>query len=825
MSQQTTQSSIKAAIAWCLAWGDGIEPNHPIEQLQEFRQAILQGDPVTSASLNLILSQTETLLSSSEDGFQLPQTRADLEKLIADHSELYKAKIGLVYGGVTKVKGYVFESADLQEIRGASGLLDRINLIDLPAFFGAEQAEHLPQFRQCQEATDYCQQIVRQNWLDQKEAFQGLSKALIPELIIYSTGGNILAFCPVAFVDNLADAIEQRYAEETLTANSCAVGRSFRLLETRLGVLTEPLSSMRWLDWYQENKASPIVKQILGLSIDATPNESEIKALFEQQKSFNELVRQLTIDFEQRRSGAISSCRSSRRYPPIFETHPYLRRDEGEHRSAILRATSSSEQAEAALPGEPWISEPDARKRLMGQITKRELNGKLPSWWTESCLEWPSVVHGSQYQQNVHESWVRRFEDYLESNGGERASAYYPTSRLKSDVQEARSLREIADCFAAKPDAQTGRLVREPNSPSGSGYVAFIYADGNNMGGYIRRKIQTPQQYQSFSRDIFEATTEAVYQALYQHLKPRRYKPGPDSSRKKKEEIWIYPFEIVAVGGDDVLLIVPADNALEVASAVGKVFEARLKDKYSTAETYTPEDVHRYRSAQMPTGKQQCELSMSAGVLITAQNTPFYYAEDLTNQLMKSAKKRAKALRKKQYYGGTVDFLVMKAVTMISSNVSEFRKQGLTRAQIGQPTLKQYAAPYTLYELDALLNTAQVLKAAQFPRSQLYQIRSLLERDKQTAILNYRYFRLRLKSKAAQAQLEAIFEDGWCQPKDPNNKGNLAPWMSYKARDPVDKTQKRTAYETLWRELVDLYPFVEALQETSDVTTPIETRQ
>ncbi|MEL6326251.1 MAG: type III-B CRISPR-associated protein Cas10/Cmr2, partial [Cyanobacteria bacterium J06626_23] len=273
---------------------------------------------------------------------------------------------------------------------------------------------------------------------------------------------------------------------------------------------------------------------------------------------------------------------------------------------------------------------------------------------------------------------------------------------------------------------------------------------------------------------------------------------------------------IVAVGGDDVLLIVPADKALEVVTTLCKTFEEKLKHKYPAKQGYKPKSAYRYHPESMPEEHQsQGQLSMSAGMLITAQNTPFYYAEDLTSQLMKSAKKRAKSLKKNvHYYGGTVDFLVMRSVTMISSDVAQFRKQGLTNTQAGH-RLKQYAAPYTLYELEALLETAQALKAAEFPRSQLYQIRSLLERGKQTAILNYRYFRLRLASKAAQQELETIFEKGWCYPRDERNGGNLAPWMSYKEKDPLDKTQERTAYETLWRELVDLYPFIEFPKTTA----------
>lgn len=805
MPNSSDNKSVQIAIAWCLAWGEAPEPKHPITA-DALRQAVLTGKPADSPALQAVLKQTEALLSLSESDFAFPKNRTELEQLKSAHEALWASKIGLVYGGVTKVKSYVFESADLHEIRGASGLLDRINLVDLPAFFHAETSN---QFPQCQQATEYCSNVIRENWL--KKHFSGLSDALIPELIIYSTGGNILAFCPVAYAEQLADAIERRYTEETLTANSCAVARSFRLLETRLGLLPEEPSQTRWLDWYLENRTHPLMPQLLGTVKNHTLSEDKVKEIFEQQKSFSELVTQLTIAFEQRRSGqdAEGSVRPSRRYPPMFETHPYLQRDENEQRSAIFKAKNKTDDKNAGLPGEPWFSEVTARKRLMGQLTKR--NFDRLQWWTDSKLEWPSVVPEGRFDKSVAQSWVKRFEDYLEKPD---SGNYYPTSVNKGQVEESRSLQEIADSSI-------------PHGSSGNGFVGFIYADGNNMGGYIRRKIKTPQEYKAFSKDVFEATIVAVYKALRKHLKPRRYKPDASSSRENKKEIWLYPFEIVAVGGDDVMLVVPADKAIAVAETLAKEFEEILGNRYQLTDTaYVPKDVHRYHADDMPTGIHQSELSMSAGVLIAAKNTPFYYAEELTQQLMKSAKKRAKKLREKNYYyGGTVDFLVMKSVTMISSNIQQFRSQGLTRAQIDRPTLKQYAAPYTIYELGKLLKTAQVLKGSDFPKSQLYQIRSLLERGKQTAILNYRYFRLRLANKAAQQQLETIFEKGWCQPKDSDNRGNLAPWMSYQETDPTTDpaadSDKRTAYETIWRELVDLYPFIPETPLESE--TPLET--
>ena len=157
------------------------------------------------------------------------------------------------------------------------------------------------------------------------------------------------------------------------------------------------------------------------------------------------------------------------------------------------------------------------------------------------------------------------------------------------------------------------------------------------------------------------------------------------------------------------------------------------------------------------------------------------------------------------YHGGTIDFLSMKSVTMLSSQIVEFRDQGLTR-----DNLRFYAAPYTLHEIGGLIEVVKILKSANFPRSQLYQLRSLLENGKQTAIINYRYFRVRLKD--GQSELKEHFEEAWCKPK--TNNGSLAPWMSVQKDDKTEKD--KTMYETIWRDLVDIYNFVEDSEAVSE---------
>lgn len=772
---------ITTGITWCLAWGEQRQPQFDLSVLQQMRQALNEGTDVPEEVRSLVeqVQQLETL--------DFPNTLDELKQLTQQYPTLWNSQIGLIYGGATKIKQYVFEAAKLPDIRGASALLDRINLVDIPAFFGEPHSSP---------------QISR--WLNKN--FPQLETALIKELLIYYKGGNILAFCPAAFVDDLANAIEKRYTEETLTANSCAVGSTFKLLELRYGLLKDSIEDTPWLEWYHRNHENSLVKAYFD-----QPDVDDLSKAFQNRKSFNELAGKLAALFNQRRNGNnFQDGRLTRRYPPMFETHPYLRRDESDRRAAIAPAKH--------LPGEPWLSDALARKRIVGQRSKGE-GDRGQKWWTDKNSAWRWQVGQIKqiWNSGKLESWVVKFKNFLkETNLHNRYYQNVPEQKPDQTVKEARSLREIANASNLK------------------GFVGYIYADGNNMGGYIQKEIKTPEDYKQFSEDIFEATENSVYEALAQHLKPHKLSNLNDADNQHQNGTWIHPFEIITIGGDDVLLIVPANKALAIAKTIGEEFEKQLlkpekQRRYAADKDYTPKSVHRYQSQQL-SGSNQCKLSMSTGVLITAEDTPIYYAEKLTTQLLKSAKKQAKLLKKEHdYCGGTVDFLVMKSVTMISSNIGDFRAQGLIKPGSGEQKLKLYAAPYTLHELGGLLETAKVLKEVNFPRSQLYQIRSFLEQGKNTAILNYRYFRTRLQEKKHQHKLKEQFEEAWCEAK--TNNGNLAPWMTdigsiiknlmlllffetfpreqFRLQYVVLSFLRQLTYETIWRELVDLYPFIE----------------
>lgn len=787
VEQNSTTSQLdplSIGIAWCLAWGEGREPQFELSILEQMRQALSEGkEEEVPIEVRAIVEQLREFNSIPEKG--LLNT---LEELQQRYPDLWNQQtpIGLVYGGPTKIKQYVFESDKIQEIRGASALLERINSIDLPAFFGKIYKK-----QKSSKFTAYCDAVKR--WLDEsyppEKNSRRLSEALIEELIVYSTGGNILAFCPAAFVNDLANAIERRYTEETLTANSCAVGDTFKLLEIRFGLLKEPIETTPWLEWYHQNSEKPLVQAYFGKLNKkekelCNPQPDSLEEIFENRKSFNEIAAKLAIQFHQRRSGNDSRDRLTRRHPPMFETHPLLVRDGSNSRLAVFSAER--------LPGEPWFSEASARKRLVGERAKTG-EPEIPQWYKDSQLKW---------ERGPLESWVQKFKRFLKDNPQLHHQYYQDID--PEQVETAQSLTHVSN--------------------ASKNFIAYIYADGNNFGGFIQ-KIRTPKAYKKFSDDTAKAIEVAVYQALASHLHPHTLSGLNDEESTLSDGDIIHPFEIITIGGDDILLVVPANQGLAIAKTIGEQFEkillkevslvgVEIKGNYRIKLPDSPIDLskyHRYRSHEAIIS--HCKLSLSIGVLIAAKNTPIYYAQKLAEQLLKSAKERAKELKQQGYCGGILDFLTLKSVTMISSSIKEFRNEGLTNSVNGLE-LKMYAAPYTLHEISGLLETVKALKQSDFPRSQLYQIRSLLERGKHTAILNYLYFRTRLKK--GKGELIEKFEQSWCKPKDEANRGTLAPWMSLK------RTGSPTIYETIWRDLVDIYEFIEVPeQEASNLNADV----
>ncbi len=400
-----------------------------------------------------------TLTAPNGDILYVISGRADFDQHPLNLLPTELQKVRLVHGGATKIKGYVFESAKLPEMRGASALLDRINQVDSRGFF--------------------------------RDA---------PECIIYANGGDLLALAPADTEQSVVDELEACYAQQTLTAQSVFVDNVYTLLELQYGL--QPTKF--WVDDYEARlQAITHEQQQLLRVYYGEPERQEQpgwtdRLLFHLRKGFGECTTQLALKRTWRRDGNTSAGqvqgeRMARRLPN-FETTPFGQYCSScDRRMAVVRVPDLNDA----------LCESCLRKRWIGWYMRHE--DKEYSDLFQALTEWkPRLIETAQPNDNVAEvfrPWHRQFETYLAASGGELVSRYWHEVRDATSawVDMPENIDQIGQ--AAKPE----------------GYVGLVYADGNNVGALIE-KIRTAGFYRQFATRLFYATQAAVFDALATHV-------------------------------------------------------------------------------------------------------------------------------------------------------------------------------------------------------------------------------------------------------------------------------------------------------------------
>ncbi len=311
--------------------------------------------------------------------------------------------------------------------------------------------------------------------------------------------------------------------------------------------------------------------------------------------------------------------------------------------------------------------------------------------------------------------------------------------------------------------------IAEHSKPSN--YIGFVYADGNRMGETIKDMGRNfpddalaKQAYRAFSKIVDQATREAAVRAVLQHVGTIA-----KATRDGKPARFV-PTEFVLAGGDDLILVVPAHAALEVAACFISLYQAK---------TFTLQDEWK-KQGKLPDFFAQKGLTTSAGVVIAHASYPASQLMGLAGELMKLAKRKAAESNRLE---GTLDFMVLHSAG--SEKVKERRKEYQTQAGI---TLTE--RPYTATEAFKLIERIQALKRADVPRTKLQALYPVLFEG------------------VMQAQFEAL------QIKERlMATGDLTAGSPLKALDELSRFPFREVSDAKWTtplsELIELYDFVQ----------------
>jgi CRISPR/Cas system-associated protein Cas10 (large subunit of type III CRISPR-Cas system) len=282
------------------------------------------------------------------------------------------------------------------------------------------------------------------------------------------------------------------------------------------------------------------------------------------------------------------------------------------------------------------------------------------------------------------------------------------------------------------------------------GYIGFIALDGNHIGSLLD-KPATVEAYRSFSEGLYDLTQKQTFTALKCYGRPCGK---------------VAPFEIVLIGGDDVLLITAADIAIEIALAIARGYEEQSQE-------------HVLAKSELPGERKK--LTMACGVVLAHADFPIPAMHTLAESLQKSAKKLCAA---QEYQTGAIDFQV---VSGSDSDLDEMRR------------LIPHRRPYTLDEMKQLLKYIRDFRVEGFPTSQLQGMyQALFESEVNAQLASIATLgRLGQRNEKQYELLRGFFSHFGVE-----FDGQLPPWDA----------NKRSALA----DLVELYPFIQTQKERRD---------
>jgi hypothetical protein len=297
----------------------------------------------------------------------------------------------------------------------------------------------------------------------------------------------------------------------------------------------------------------------------------------------------------------------------------------------------------------------------------------------------------------------------------------------------------------------------------GKEYLGLIYADANSMGKALE-KLETLQEVKDFAEGIDNAVFEAMGHAIRTHL------PAQGDT---------FPFDILLVGGDDIVIVTPANKAIQVAHTLAEKFR-------ESTEKYT----------------------LSIGVVLAPVKYPFSLQHILVEETLKAAKesgaKQARnASSNDKQEQSRVNFVVITGNTSLN-----YQKQyeEMHRKSTANNKNEFYATlrPYALSDLKWLLDQLKQGNERRLGRTKLHQLReAILKLNQTTTILESLALLRNWKKEERDFIKQMVQTFDMRLTSRQQQMGTLFPW----SLDGKKSSDDLTIYRTPLLDFIELYDF------------------
>lgn len=301
------------------------------------------------------------------------------------------------------------------------------------------------------------------------------------------------------------------------------------------------------------------------------------------------------------------------------------------------------------------------------------------------------ILSQASYEKRQQGTEVRRsglwaqWMKYLESGAQSWPSDEY------WDKLRCESLTDIGDCS------------------SWDGYIGVVYADGNSMGKIIKA-LDLPETYRQFSRIVDKSIREACFTALSQVCELEV--GNVQEALKKQKPFKSLPADILLLGGDDLLVALPADRALDFALKATEMFERLTQEKIKALKDEKAQEFFRVQLDNQG-------FTISCGVAIAKSNYPFYLLLDLAEELLKNAKRKDSHYSQPAEHGASrIDFHVVVGANSYALKQVREKTYQITDNASTPRTLRPLSCP----QLEKLRVSVQTLRKSGFPHSKLHEL-------------------------------------------------------------------------------------------------------
>ena len=236
-------------------------------------------------------------------------------------------------------------------------------------------------------------------------------------------------------------------------------------------------------------------------------------------------------------------------------------------------------------------------------------------------------------------------------------------------------------------------------------YMGLIYADGDSMGKVLE-SLENLDQIKKFSKAVDDAIYQAVHEAILAYLSPGdKY----------------FPFDILMLGGDDLVMVTTAHKALEVSMKITEKFSELTKACL---------------------GKP---LTLSVGVAIAHTKFPFLSLLELTEQALKFAKKEV--VKRKRHVQDTAKEGLINFIVMSNSNNLDFDTHHRETLSDKDENVYRTLRPYSPADMRYIIETIRSLKRENFPRGKLKGLQGAIFQNRNQSILEGLMFLSSTKEK------------------------------------------------------------------------------